>query len=232
MARWSHFLRRTWGRYTLCLSRRPLLTKTSTGAVILFTSDSITQIVTTSGDPHHWNAHRALSGAGFGVASTMWLHFWWGYLERAVGSRIPTASHRLANTLAKVAIDQALAAPLYIYSYFVVTNLGPRLAAASTGGGVLPLAEYRRLWRDVTGKAAAMLGPTMVQHWSLWPAVHALNFYLVPLHQRVLVQNAVLVGWSGYLSHLNHRATLMTPTEEVAIQRHATRRRGRPVGGD
>lgn len=33
-----------------------------------------------------------------------------------------------------------------------------------------------------------------------------------------VVQNCVLVGWSGYLSHLNHRGgELMTPDEEIKV---------------
>ena len=61
-----------------------------------------------------------------------------------------------------------------------------------------------------------MLPPTMIRHWTLWPAVHTMNFYYIPLHHRVLVQNLVLVGWSGYLSHLNNGG-LMTPKEEVEV---------------
>ena len=49
-----------------------------------------------------------------------------------------------------------------------------------------------------------MLPPTMMRHWSVWPFVHTINFYYFSLHHRVLVQNLVLVGWSGYLSHLNN----------------------------
>ena len=57
--------------------------------------------------------------------------------------------------------------------------------------------------------------------------VHSFNFYYVPLHHRILVQNTVLVGWSAYLSHLNHQATLMTPEEEVqaTLVRRETERR-------
>jgi len=68
-----------------------------------------------------------------------------------------------------------------------------------------------------------MLLPTMLRHWTVWPAVHTLNFYFNPLHHRVLVQNLVLVGWSGYLSHLNNGG-LMTPKDEieVTIKRRAT----------
>jgi len=77
-----------------------------------------------------------------------------------------------------------------------------------------------------------MLWPTMLLHWRLWPLVHSVNFYFVPLQHRVLVQNTVLVGWSGYLSHLNKAGLapenpdgkLMTPVEEmeITIQRRKT----------
>jgi Mpv17 / PMP22 family len=79
---------------------------------------------------------------------------------------------------------------------------------------------------ETESKARQMLWPTMKQHWKLWPAVHSLNFYFVPLQHRVLLQNTVLVGWSGYLSHLNkngleaNEGKLFTPKEEIeaAIQ--------------
>ena len=61
-----------------------------------------------------------------------------------------------------------------------------------------------------------MLWSTMLVHWRIWPLVHSFNFYFIPLNDRVLIQNLVLVGWSGYLSHLNHANNkLMTPDEEI-----------------
>jgi Mpv17 / PMP22 family len=74
-----------------------------------------------------------------------------------------------------------------------------------------------KLFRETCDRAAEMLPPTMLRHWTLWPAVHMLNFFYNPLHHRVLVQNLVLVGWSAYLSHLNNGGLLMTPEEEVKV---------------
>jgi hypothetical protein len=126
---------------------------------------------------------------------------------------------RLANALVKVAVDQALAAPAYTYAYYVITNAVG--AAAATSGAALarrdpagesagdspeegkraPLAKVLSGAHD---KAVTKLGPTMLQHYKVWPLVHTANFYYVPLQHRVLVQNGVLVFWSAYLSHLNH----------------------------
>ena len=55
----------------------------------------------------------------------------------------------------------------------------------------------------------------MLKHWKIWPAIHSLNFYFTPVQNRVLVQNLVLVGWSGYLSHLNHSREVEEKEQEV-----------------
>jgi len=210
---------RLWNAYTHQLHTRPLLTKASMAAIIFFASDSTTQYLLrdrNSNVLHKWDAVRALSGASFGVVATAWLHYWWGALEVVIGARLPVAQYKLANTAVKVAVDQMMGAPLYIYSYYCITNLAAAaIADSSAADSNLRLMSVAT---DVHEKAASMLLPTMLQHWKLWPAVHTLNFYFVPLPHRVLVQNTVLVGWSGYLSHLNHSpqpAKLMTPDQEI-----------------
>jgi hypothetical protein len=63
-----------------------------------------------------------------------------------------------------------------------------------------------------------MLPDTLLRHWTLWPIVHTLNFYYNPLHHRVLVQNLVLIFWSGYLSHLNNGGLdVVTPEKEIEL---------------
>lgn len=187
----SSFLWYMWERYTAVLMARPLAVKATTASLIFFVSDSATQYVM---DPTaDYELARAGSGAAFGVVATGWLHYWWGFLEAFVGKRIPVASHRFANTLAKVVLDQGIGAPCYVFTYYVITNFIQELNALpkdakKTAGDVL---------KETSDRAAEMLAPTMMRHWTLWPAVHTLNFYYSPLHHRVLVQNMVLVGWSG-----------------------------------
>jgi protein Mpv17 len=206
------------------LAKRPLLTKAGIAAVIFFGSDSATQYLLrdvnkkeeteTDTNTFQWDAPRALSGAAFGVVATTWLHYWWGFLEVAVGARFPVVaasqSSKLVNTVVKVALDQGIGAPLYIYSYYVMTNFGQTIDRTMSSLVVL------ESWKETNTRAADMLWPTMLKHWQLWPFVHCVNFYFMPLHHRVLVQNTVLVGWSGYLSHLNNGG-LMTPDEEVNV---------------
>ena len=253
---------------------RPLLVKASTASLIFFVSDSATQCITREQqkqqllqkqhrkdgrdgrllevvEPFHWG--RAFSGATFGVVATGWLHYWWGFLEAAVQRRLPVSNYRLANTLVKVIIDQAIGAPIYIFTYYCITHFGKEymslissqssplpstdpsakteisashhedkndtnsdVLAMNAGNGKDPShgpsvrstasasGSAYELWTETVDRAIEMLPPTMIRHWSVWPFVHTINFYYFSLHHRVLVQNLVLVGWSGYLSHLNN----------------------------
>lgn len=204
---------RVWTAYTNALEKRPLTTKVTAASLIFFTSDTATQKLM---DPEaDWDLARASSGAVFGVIATTYLHFWWGFLERSIGSLVPVARSRLLNTAIKVFVDQSAGAPLYIYTYYIITNTVQKLSSDPTQKVVDVLEETE-------SKARHMLWPTMLKHWRVWPAVHSLNFYFVPLQHRVLLQNTVLVGWSGYLSHLNksglppaEEGKLMTPKEEI-----------------
>ena len=113
-------LSRVWHIYTEALIAYPLKVKTAVASIIFFASDSATQYVT---DPtSDWSPARALSGSMFGVVSTTWLHYWWGFLEGFVGGRIPVANYRLTNALVKVFVDQSIGAPLYIYTYYLLTH--------------------------------------------------------------------------------------------------------------
>ncbi|KAL3929370.1 MAG: hypothetical protein SGBAC_012243 [Bacillariaceae sp.] len=210
-------------RYNAALNKRPLFVKAGAASVIFFASDSATQRIM---EPENeFDVARAGSGAAFGVVATAWLHYWWGFLEVAVGKRLPTSTHRLSNTLAKVFLDQAIGAPMYIYTYFVITNYlqdWNNTAEKTTENA-------KKLLDKTNSKASGMLPQTMLRHWTLWPAVHTFNFYYMPLHHRVLVQNLVLVGWSGYLSHLNNGG-LLTPDGEMEITEEIIRRNSlRPV---
>ena len=165
-------------RYNAALNKNPLLVKASAASVIFFCSDSATQRLMEPDE--EYDLARAGSGAAFGVVATSWLHYWWGFLEVAVGKRLPISTHRLSNALSKVFLDQAIGAPLYIYTYFVITNFLQdwNKAADKTSDNA------KQLWNKTTSKATEMLPPTMMRHWTLWPAVHTWNFYYMPLHHR------------------------------------------------
>lgn len=215
-----------WHFYSASLQRRPLGTKMVAAVLIFTTSDLATQYITYRDDVSRsrsvigkrrriddsrhdddqqqllqsfsFNIQRAFSASSFGVIGTIYLHNWWNFLERFVNARFPIIhakrTSRLTNTLVKVMIDQSISAPLYNWCYFFITN-AVHSSNADTGGDRVGAAA---------AKATDVIGPLMLSHWKIWPPIHAVNFYFTPVQNRVLVQNLVLVGWSGYLSHLNH----------------------------
>ncbi|KAI2488718.1 hypothetical protein MHU86_25772 [Fragilaria crotonensis] len=207
------FLRRAWDAYADSLQRRPLPTKCCATALIFFLSDSMTQYIShiqhqhgahsISNDVFVWDVWRALSGAIFGIMATTYLHNWWKGLELVCERIMPSTRSKLAHTFVKVIIDQGLGAPMYIFAYYTITNFLLLVGESQV--------SPHEAWIESTTKASAMWWTTMQRHWRLWPIVHFFNFYYVPLQHRVLIQNLVLVGWSGYLSHLNHGG-LLIPT--------------------
>ena len=200
-------LQRAWKAYCEALTKQPLLTKASTASLIFFSSDAATQYLLPDEDSdNEFNVTRAASGAAFGVFGTTWLHYWWGFLESFGARRIPIAKYgRLANTVGKVAIDQILAAPVYYYGYYVLTNFIQKFMAEyyasdnnnNNNNNNNNPKSASELLQETQEKASEMIMPTMQRHWSIWPAIHTVNFYYNPLQHRVLVQNLCLVGWSG-----------------------------------
>jgi protein Mpv17 len=191
-------LQSIWKVYSESLHEHPLFTKAIMAAAIFFVSDTASQYITRKDkNSFDWSLSRALSGSTFGIVATVGLHYWWGLLEAVVKKQLPLSTHRLANTATKVLLDQSIKAPLYIYTYFVLTKfLNEQMDGTS---------DWQKSWRDANANAVEILPSTMLQHWKVWIPVHSFNFYFVPLHHRVLVQNSILVFWSGYLSYLNHQ---------------------------
>lgn len=244
----TSFLGRLWAGYTEALIARPLLVKGGAASLIFLVSDTATQRLM-NGPEAEWDGSRALSGAGFGVVATCWLHYWWGFLEVVVNKRLPVGAYgqnKFVNALGKVVADQLVGAPIYIYSYYCVTHFGKEWMAIRNNADTAELAEKANsdkengsaqasappsttddvtsLMKETSDRALEMLPDTILRHWTIWPIVHSLNFYYNPIHHRVLVQNLVLIFWSGYLSHLNNGG-LITPEKEVemTVQRHKTK---------
>jgi hypothetical protein len=271
----SSFLGRLWNKYTEALIARPLLVKGGTASIIFFLSDTMTQRLlsnsNTDDDDNNnnteseseskskwiWDYNRSLSGAGFGIVATCWLHYWWGFLEIVVNKRLPVCAingtNKFINTLGKVFLDQVIGAPIYIYSYYCITHFGKEFSkmnllnnnkennnsnndtkdnndnnSKQTTPNKTTTTTTSELMKETSNRAIEMLPVTMIRHWTIWPAVHTLNFYYNPIHHRVLVQNLVLIFWSGYLSHLNNGGLntknkntdihlIITPEDEIEM---------------
>lgn len=111
---------------------------------------------------------------------------WFGFLARRVNF-----SNRRVETLARVACDQTLFAPVMI---------GVFLSSMATMEGASPKERLARTW-----------WPALQTNWMVWPFVQMINFTFLPLQHRVLFANVVSIGWNCYLSWVNSQ----TPATEV-----------------
>ncbi|KAF4507490.1 hypothetical protein G6O67_003982 [Ophiocordyceps sinensis] len=169
------------------LASSPLLTQSVTTAVLFATGDiTAQQLVDKRGIKGHdltRTGRMALyGGLVFGPVATTWF----GFLARRVNF-----SNRRVETLARVACDQTLFAPVMI---------GVFLSSMATMEGASPKERLARTW-----------WPALQTNWMVWPFVQMINFTFLPLQHRVLFANVISIGWNCYLSWVNSQ----TPATEV-----------------
>ncbi|KAM4058103.1 peroxisomal protein [Hirsutella rhossiliensis] len=169
------------------LASRPLLTQSVTTAVLFATGDiTAQQLVDKRGIKGHdltRTGRMALYGGFvFGPVATTWF----GFLARRVNF-----SNRRIETLARVACDQTLFAPVMI---------GVFLSSMATMEGASPKERLQRTW-----------WPALQTNWMVWPFVQIVNFTFLPLQHRVLFANIISIGWNCYLSWVNSQ----TPASAV-----------------
>lgn len=85
--------------------------------------------------------------------------------------------------LKKVACDQIIFAPCFIYAFL----------------GTLGMVQKRNLdavKKDIKKNYKDIL----FTNYKIWPAVQVANFYLTPLNYQVLVVQIVAILWNSYLS--------------------------------
>lgn len=165
--------------YQAKLVKRPLLTQVVTTAVLFGAGDVIAQqAVDKKGLEKHDLARTGrmvlYGGAVFGPAATTWYKF----LAKNVNLKSANAT-----TLARVALDQGVFAPVFI---------GVFLSSMATMEG-----------NSVQEKLDKNYKTALTSNYMLWPFAQAINFKVVPLEHRVLFVNVISIGWNCYLSYLN-----------------------------
>jgi hypothetical protein len=198
-----------WPSYLRQLEKHPLAVK-STSALFIFSFGDIgTQYITHrfSNDelrsdednnniisnknlslalaPSWLDLDRTRSLAMFGVCATTCIHFWWGVLEPFVAKVFDPVKEKGKNVALKVLLDQSIGAGMYNAIFFGVTSA----MEGKSPQECIDIIEKRWFTQ-------------MKTHWMFWPAFHSINFYVLPLNQRVLAQNFASIGWSAVLSRI------------------------------
>lgn len=178
-------------KYNDVLTTSPVLTKSTTTAIVTAIGDIIAQHLEKS----------ALAGfklrrffaftitGGLFVGPTV--HFWYNYLFGPIQTTLQNAPSPLikrSKTLLLVLVDQTAGVLWFFPSYFLAFELAEALCYWR------PIAFInvgRRLKYD--------LGAILLAQYKLWPLVNLFSFTFVPVKLRVLFSNVVSVAWNSYL---------------------------------
>lgn len=109
----------------------------------------------------------------------------------------------------KVGINQLLYTPIF-NSYFFgmqsILTFVPFLNRSPTAPNHDPHKLLTREgWEHVAEHVKKTVPTSFVNSCKLWPAVTAINFWVVPVDFRAVSAGIVAVGWQTYLSFLNRR---------------------------
>ena len=130
-----------------------------------------------------WDVQRTGRMAAFGGIVNIWIHGWWGLLERQLERVISSKAKRYQNAAVKVLIDQSIGSPVFNVIFFSSQK-------AMEGCDL----------QEITEAVKVRLPVQLARHYTFWPAIHLINFSFVPFHRRVIVQNVLVVGWAAYMS--------------------------------
>ncbi|XP_071505998.1 mitochondrial inner membrane protein Mpv17-like [Diadema antillarum] len=167
-----------WRAYLRLLHKYPLRTQAVTSGSLFMMSDLISQELIERKGWEDYDGIRTLRQTLFGFCFAGPAMFtWYKTLDRLY----PGAGK--LTPLKKVLTDQTLFPPVFLVVYFSTVALTT---------GVELKAIPAKLKKDVPS--------TFMTGIKIWPPVQLMNFYLVPLHHRVLVVNVVALFWNTFLS--------------------------------
>lgn len=173
-------MRTAWSAYQRALHTIPIRTKAVTSSIILFSGDALAQYIQKEGP---WDYSRSLAMGAYGFAFLAPIsHNWFRLLEKIFPKR-QTKLGQFGNLVGKVVLDQTTISPFFIGCFFVYRGL---LAGKNSDDIKKNLQDnYINIYKSSL---------------KLWPAAQMVNFYLVPLHFRLLYINCVSLVWNTYLA--------------------------------
>lgn len=164
--------------YQEALLRRPYLVQAVQTGTLMGAGDLISQTFIERNTFKQVDFKRTIkfSSIGFVIGGPA-LRFWYGILNRYIGSKGKTVAVK------KVFCDQAVFAPLFLYML---------LTAVGTMQG--------KSWQNIKEDLSNSYFDVLKTNYFIWPWVQLVNFYYVPLQYQVLLVQCVALFWNTYLS--------------------------------
>eukprot|EP00191_Tetraselmis_sp_GSL018_P018094 CAMPEP_0177589916 /NCGR_PEP_ID=MMETSP0419_2-20121207/7092_1 /TAXON_ID=582737 /ORGANISM="Tetraselmis sp., Strain GSL018" /LENGTH=208 /DNA_ID=CAMNT_0019080369 /DNA_START=265 /DNA_END=891 /DNA_ORIENTATION=+ len=169
-----------WAAYNTALDAKPLLVKALTSAVGYTLGAFVSQALLPA---TAFSLVELISFAAYGaVLDAPCGHTFYKHLDDKV---MPDNPRSKLAVLIKLTIDQLIYTPVLTCLFFA-------WICCTTGQP-----------QSIVESIQAKLLPTLLANWVVWPVAHYFNFRYVPLEQRILFNNSIMVLWTAILSALS-----------------------------
>lgn len=177
--------------YLRLLDTHPIVTKTITSGILVFSADIVAQRLEKTEEEkehstHVWN--RSIRLTVWTIFVTPAIHTWFNFLQA-----------RTSSPLICMVIDQLVFAPTSLL-LFLVSN--EYIQSKSINKAMFKVKE--KFW------------PILSANYLIWPLLAYLNFRFIPSNLRVVALSTASFFWSIYLSYMLHR-----PIQNSSVQRLA-----------
>lgn len=163
--------------YDRILARSPLLVNTTTGFVIAFTGDFLSQNYFEHNN-QKFNIPRALEmGCIRAVVITPFVQWWYPFLAYL------SPKTTVIGVAKRICIDQCFGSPLVIALVFTVKSI------------------INGDYKDIKRKIDDRFWDTWISGVRFWPVIQFVNFGFVPLRHQLLVAHVASVYWNAVLSY-------------------------------
>uniref|UniRef100_A0A1I8A7V7 Mitochondrial inner membrane protein Mpv17 n=1 Tax=Steinernema glaseri TaxID=37863 RepID=A0A1I8A7V7_9BILA len=167
------------------MSRYPFPTQVVSAGLLAATGDAFCQLCVQRNPKYDFARTARFFCATVFVVAPLQTR-WFPFLERNIVARRPKIS-----PLKRVVVDQIFGAPFFNTTFLFT----------------LALLEHRSV-RTATHTARHQIGHVLVANYKLWPFVQLFNFYLVPLHYRIILLQFVGIFWNAYISYATQNRML------------------------
>jgi protein Mpv17 len=176
-------------------STHPKFSSACTGFITFSVGDVLAQKLE-HGEGKSLDLKRSLKLGLLGfVMNGVFLHSWFTYLDKVVGTCMKTK----ATVLYKVLADQVVYAPFAIIAYF-------SYATATKSSSVEPSVVTKQATEVSPSKMSFVdklhndFWPTFTADCTIWPLANVVNFRYVPLLYRATFTSVVSLLWQTYMS--------------------------------
>ncbi|AOA62496.1 Protein required for ethanol metabolism [Komagataella phaffii CBS 7435] len=175
--------------YNNFLQRNPIITNGLTTGFLFGTGDVLAQTLYSDG-VSNFDYKRTLRAVVYGGIIFAPIGDRWYKLLN--GIRMPVRlfksekSQKVSDTIARVAVDQLVWAPVGIPLYYSCMAMMEGLTIQQ--------------WKQ---KLDEKYMDTLFANWKVWPLFQLANFYVFPVQHRLLAVNVISIIWNCYLSAKN-----------------------------